>query len=304
MRAKLSLQREEIAGLLLFLILLTLNLVDAWSVIGGVATERNVQQRQESIHTANETLGRARGGFLSWFTIIHNNAICEVGGHDEIMFYDERGLLGVQDESLDDARGDDTLFDIQVRGRFIDKVDLSGLTQGQCQSNALQLTTGKMLNILIEERIDKHRLGNIGLELGMIELIANLHVEQISDLFIFEHEQIKCLITIEKLNFEIIAGNKNDFGWNKMKLNREKNKNLKSYRAIEFRGNGLGLVRHGVMRHLDFLIVGLEVTGEHTDECGLTGTVLTKHDQNFTVTEETTCCLIIFHTEAKISMSN
>lgn len=34
--------------------------------------------------------------------------------HDEIVLYDESSLLGVEDESLDDLSGDDTLFRIEV----------------------------------------------------------------------------------------------------------------------------------------------------------------------------------------------
>jgi len=57
------------------------------------------------------------------------------------VFNDETGLLGVQDESLDDLRGDNSLFGIQISRRFIDQVNISRLTEGKNQGNSLKFTT-------------------------------------------------------------------------------------------------------------------------------------------------------------------
>ncbi len=43
----------------------------------------------------------------------------KVGGHDEVVLYDEPRLLSVQDKPLDDLGGDKSLLRIQVRRRLV-----------------------------------------------------------------------------------------------------------------------------------------------------------------------------------------
>lgn len=50
--------------------------VDAWSVVGGVPSECDVQGLQESVHSSEQTLRLARRCSSAWLTIIHNYAIC------------------------------------------------------------------------------------------------------------------------------------------------------------------------------------------------------------------------------------
>jgi len=57
------------------------------------------------------------------------------------MFNDETSLLGVQDESLDNLRGDNSLFGIQISRRFINQINISRLTKSQNNSNSLKFTT-------------------------------------------------------------------------------------------------------------------------------------------------------------------
>ena len=43
----------------------------------------------------------------------HDDTVGEVSGHDEVVLDDEGSLLCVQDETLDDLAGNNTLFRIQ-----------------------------------------------------------------------------------------------------------------------------------------------------------------------------------------------
>ena len=61
---------------------------------------------------------RGRFGGDGGLTLEHDDAVREVGGHDEVVLDDERGFLGVQDEALDDFACDDTLLGIQETGRL------------------------------------------------------------------------------------------------------------------------------------------------------------------------------------------
>lgn len=59
-------------------------------------------------------------GLNTGSAIVHNDAIGQVCGHDEIVLDDEGSLLGVHDKAFDDFRGGDTLLGIQVSRRLID----------------------------------------------------------------------------------------------------------------------------------------------------------------------------------------
>src|SRR3989338_10244258 len=110
----LILHEEELADGLLVLVLDRVQLVDARAVVGGVTTEGDVQGLEEHVHASEQGLGRGGDGLDGGNSGVDDDAICEVGGHDEIVLDDEGGLLGVEDETLDDAGGDDTLLGIEV----------------------------------------------------------------------------------------------------------------------------------------------------------------------------------------------
>lgn len=42
-------------------------------------------------------------------SVVHDDAVSEVGGHDEVVFYHEGRFLGVKDKSLDQLRARDAL---------------------------------------------------------------------------------------------------------------------------------------------------------------------------------------------------
>jgi len=90
-------------------------------------------------------------GVLSRLTIKHNDLVSQVCSHDEIVLHDECSSLGLHDPTLHDLSGNDTLLGVQVRGWLIDKVDIARLSEGKYNSNALQFTTGQILNVLIEQ---------------------------------------------------------------------------------------------------------------------------------------------------------
>jgi len=57
------------------------------------------------------------------------------------VLHNESRFLAVEDESLDDLSSDDSLLGIQISRRFIDKIDISWLTQSQDNADSLEFTT-------------------------------------------------------------------------------------------------------------------------------------------------------------------
>jgi len=87
---------------------------------------------------------------------------------------DEGRFLGMKNESLDDFCGDDTLFRIEVCGRFVDEVNIGRLTKTEHKSNTLQFSTGKSLNFVVENTLEVERFHDIRVKLRMQETGANL----------------------------------------------------------------------------------------------------------------------------------
>jgi hypothetical protein len=54
---------------------------------------------QEGIHTRKKILRLVGHGFLTRFTSKDDNAIGQVRGHNEVVFDQEQGFLGVEDET-------------------------------------------------------------------------------------------------------------------------------------------------------------------------------------------------------------
>ena len=65
---------------------------------------------------------------LSWF--VNKAVFLHSRGHDEVVLDDEAGLLGVQDEPLDDLGRHQPLLRVQVRRRL---VDLQGWLYSDCR---------------------------------------------------------------------------------------------------------------------------------------------------------------------------
>lgn len=146
-------EEEVVAVQLLFLVELGLVLVDTGSVVAGVASESNVQILEEGVAARQEGLWLVGVGVNTRLSVEDNDPVGEVSGHNEVVLDDEGGLLGVHNEALDDAGGDNTLLGVEVGGRLIDNVDISGHTQSQDDGHSLQFTARQMLDFLIDEII-------------------------------------------------------------------------------------------------------------------------------------------------------
>ena len=92
------------ASQLLLAVLGRLSLVDTWPVVGGISSEGDVQGLQEGIHACQQALRLPGCSSSTGLTIVHNDSVCKVCGHDEIVLYNECCLLAVHDEALDDLQ--------------------------------------------------------------------------------------------------------------------------------------------------------------------------------------------------------
>ena len=159
----------------------TVELVDTRAVGAGVAAEGDVQGLEELVAAGEQRLGRLGARVDRGLTVEDDDAVGEVGGHDEIVLDDKGGLLGVHDEALDDARGDDTLLGVEVGGRLVDDVDVGGHAEGEHDGDTLQLTTGQVLDFLVDEVVHLERLVDISLELGVDEGGLDALEEELAD---------------------------------------------------------------------------------------------------------------------------
>ena len=80
----------------------------------------------------------------------------------------------MENESLDDFCGDDTLFRIEVCGRFVNEVNIRWLTKTEYESNTLQFSAGKSLDFVVEDTLEVERFHDIRVKLRMQETGANL----------------------------------------------------------------------------------------------------------------------------------
>ena len=53
-------------------------------------------------------------GLHAWLTIIHNDSVSQVSGHNEVVLHHEGSLLGMHDKALDHLGGGNALLTIQV----------------------------------------------------------------------------------------------------------------------------------------------------------------------------------------------
>jgi hypothetical protein len=79
-----------------------------WAKVGRISAERDVKQGQKGIHAGNHRLRSMSCGLDAGLSVVHNHSVRQVGGHDEIVFYDESGLFAVHDEPLNGLGGSDT----------------------------------------------------------------------------------------------------------------------------------------------------------------------------------------------------
>mmetsp|Transcript_46152 Transcript_46152/g.73347 ORF Transcript_46152/g.73347 Transcript_46152/m.73347 type:complete len:238 (+) Transcript_46152:92-805(+) len=175
------LQQKVAASRLLFPVLHRLRFVDARPEVRGVTTEGDLELRQELVHALQQGHRCRCHAVNAGSAIVDDDPICQIRRHDEVVFHDEGGLFGMQDKPLHHAGGHDALFDIKVRGGFIDQVDIRRLPQREHQSHSLQFATTQCLYIVVGNLIDEHGLCHISLKLRMQKRISDLPQEQVLD---------------------------------------------------------------------------------------------------------------------------
>lgn len=128
---RLTIVHEEVlSGGLLDLILLRLVLVDTRTEVVGVSSERDVHHLQESVHASDKAFRCRCISINSWGSTEHNDLVSKVSCHDEIVLNNKGCTLSTHDPAFQDASCENTLLRIQIRGRLIDKVQVTRL--GHC----------------------------------------------------------------------------------------------------------------------------------------------------------------------------
>lgn len=106
------------------------NLFMPVSRLSGLARKRKKRERSVSNTNINKILEREScvlrigDGRDGGDTLKDDHTVSHVGGHDEIVLNNEGGLLGVEDEPLDDLGSHDTLLRVEVGGRLVNQVDV------------------------------------------------------------------------------------------------------------------------------------------------------------------------------------
>jgi hypothetical protein len=125
----------------LLLIQNRVELINPGSVVRRISSEGNAQHVQELVHSVNQSLRRVGPALEAWLSLVDNNLIGKVGGHDEVVLDNKGSLLIVEDESLEHSGADDSLLAVQVGGRLIDQVGVCSFGKGQNNGNSLQLSS-------------------------------------------------------------------------------------------------------------------------------------------------------------------
>ena len=103
------------------------------------------------------------------------------------MLDDERRLLRMEDESLDDLAGNDTLFGVQERRGLVEQIyaDIR-LAEREDDSDTLELSSRERLDVLVDDVLEVHRLDDVGLELRVhkrrLDLLEQQHADRAREL--------------------------------------------------------------------------------------------------------------------------
>merc|ERR1719336_604395 len=149
-------------------------------VIVRVSPECDLQLLEELVHAREQGLGRVGSGLHTGAALEHYHPVCQVGGHDEIVLDNEASLLSVQDEPLNHLGRHQPLLRVQVGAGLINKVDIGRLAKTKSQGNSLQLTTRKVLNLLVYDVINLERSHDIGDELRVNISVPDSVVQKLS----------------------------------------------------------------------------------------------------------------------------
>lgn len=64
-----------------------------------IASKGDAEELQESVHAVQKSFRGVRGCVNRWCAFEDDNAIGEIGCHDEIVLYNKSGFLGVKNEA-------------------------------------------------------------------------------------------------------------------------------------------------------------------------------------------------------------
>mmetsp|Transcript_42404 Transcript_42404/g.99326 ORF Transcript_42404/g.99326 Transcript_42404/m.99326 type:complete len:433 (-) Transcript_42404:835-2133(-) len=174
----LLVHEEEVARRLLLDVFHRIELVDARPVVLGVAAVRDLEGPEELVHAGEQRLRRRGRARDRRHAFVDDDAVGEVGGHDEVVLDDEGRLLRVHDEALDHLGGDDALLAIEVGAGLIDEVDVGRRAQRDDERHALQLSARKVPHLLVHESLYQHRLHDVRHELRVDGRVPDLLVQQ------------------------------------------------------------------------------------------------------------------------------
>lgn len=124
-------------------------LVDSGTPVGGVTTKGDVELFEELVHASKQRLGRMSSALDGRHTVVVDDLVCQIGGHDEVVLHHKGSLAGVHDEAFDDFGGVNTLLTVEIGRGLVDEIDIGSFAQTQSDGYTLQLTTGQILHLLI-----------------------------------------------------------------------------------------------------------------------------------------------------------
>ncbi|RNA22291.1 hypothetical protein BpHYR1_026732 [Brachionus plicatilis] len=155
--------------------------VDAGPRVLGIASERNFERFQKGVHAGEQTLWRGRQRLHRRHTLEHNDSIGQISGHYEIVLDHKRRLFAVPNKSLDHFGGMQPLLRVQIGGRLVDQIDIGRLAKTNGQSHSLQLATGQVADLLVDDVVDLQRFEHVRVELGMRGGVAYPHMNELTN---------------------------------------------------------------------------------------------------------------------------
>lgn len=103
-------------------------LINSWSKISWITTERNFHKFEEFIHTRHHALRCSTSSLFGWNTIETDNLICKICCHDKIVLDDKGTSFTADNPSLHNLSGKNSLFRIKISRWFIDKENITWLS--------------------------------------------------------------------------------------------------------------------------------------------------------------------------------
>lgn len=200
------LHQEEVTRLLLVLILLGFLLVDPGSVVSGIASKGDVHELEELVHAGDHRFGRRAPGILGRLAVKENDLVSQVSSHNEIVLDNESSAFSLHDPAFHNAGGDHSLLGVEVSGRLVDQIDITGLGKTEHDSDALKFTTGEVLHLLVEQGRDVKGHQDLSLEDGGLPRALELgHEEGLDVTFELGSDSLRLVRDVETGHLVSIA---------------------------------------------------------------------------------------------------